>query len=178
MPRDRDFLEFIIRLIPGGICTTWVHNVLQEKDPVTITGPYGEFILQEESERPIICVAGGSGVAPIRAILEHLFNNGTARRVWYYFGARAIKDLYYHEENVERHKQHENFTYVPALSDMDTEDEWDGETGFIHTVIDRQFEDMSDFEAYLCGPPVMVDAVTETLKKHGLPHGRIYFDAF
>ena len=177
IPRDKHFLEFIVRLIPDGICTTWVFKNLKEGDPVTITGPYGEFLLRD-GDRDIICVAGGSGVAPIRAILEHLFANGTNRRIHYYFGARAVKDLYYHDTNVERAARHDNFTFVPALSARDRGDRWDGETGFIHTVIDKRFADMSQMEAYLCGPPVMVEAVKETLKKHGLPQERIYFDAF
>jgi Na+-transporting NADH:ubiquinone oxidoreductase subunit F len=178
MPKDNNFLEFIIRLVPGGICTTWVHNTLKVGDEITITGPYGDFYLNDESQRPVLCVAGGSGVAPVRSILEHLFDKGTEREVWYFFGARAIKDLYYHKENIERAKQHPNFTYVPALSAMDPGDEWDGETGFIHTVIDKMIEDPTEMEAYLCGPPVMIDAVIEMLTGKGMPEERISFDKF
>lgn len=178
MPKDNDFLEFIIRLVPGGICTTWVHFTLQEQQEVTITGPYGDFYLNEESQAPVLCVAGGSGVAPVRSILEHLFYHKTEREVWYFFGARAIKDLYYHEENIRRAKEHPNFHYVPALSAMDPGDEWDGETGFIHLVIDKMIEDPAGMEAYLCGPPVMIDAVIEVLSKKGMPEERIRFDKF
>jgi len=178
MPKDNHFLEFIIRLVPGGICTTWIHFSLKEGQEITLTGPYGEFYLREDSQRPILCVAGGSGVAPIRSILEHLFDKGTEREVWYFFGARAIKDLYYHQENIERAKKHPNFRYVPALSAMDPGDQWDGETGFVHLVIDKIIEDPTNMEAYLCGPPVMIDAVIETLTKKGMPAERIAFDKF
>jgi len=178
IPKEKHALEFIIRLVPGGICTTWVHNVLKVGDRVTITGPFGEFFLREDSDRPIICVAGGSGVAPIRSIITYLFDKGTNRRVWYFFGARAVKDLYWYEENIERQKKHENFTFVPALSALDPGDKWDGETGFIHTVIDMMIDDASEMEAYLCGPPVMVEAVAEVLMDKGMPEERIYYDKF
>lgn len=178
MPKDSGVVELIIRLVPNGICTTWVHTLLAEGDRVTITGPYGEFYLREDSDRPIICVGGGSGVAPVRSIVEHLFDKGTQRRVDCFVGQRALRDLYWHKENVARAARHRNFRYFPSLSGLEPGDEWEGETEFIHLVVDRIINDAADKECYLCGPPIMIDAVIGVLKDKGLPEERIYFDKF
>ncbi len=178
MPKDEGIVEFIIRLVPDGICTTWVHTLLAEGDRVTITGPYGEFYLREDSDRPIICVGGGSGVAPVRSIVEHLFDTRTQRKVDCFIGQRALRDLYWHRENVARAAHHKNFRYFPSLSGLQGGEEWEGETDFIHLVVDKAIADASDKECYLCGPPIMIDAVIATLKDKGLPEERIYFDKF
>lgn len=178
-PSSHNQVEIIVRLVPGGLCTGYIFNQLEEGDEVYLTGPYGEFVLQEKSAKEIICVAGGSGVAPIKAIITHLFfEQNTERKVTYFFGARAVKDLYYYKECLELAKKQRNFTFVPVLSEMDPGDKWDGETGFVHTVVDKMYDNCADMEAYLCGPPVMVDAVTAVLKKKGMPESSIYFDKF
>ena len=177
-PSSLHEVEITVRLVPGGLCTGYIFKHLQEGEEIYLTGPYGDFFLQEESDREIICVAGGSGVAPIKSIITHMFENNTNRKVSYFFGARAIKDLYFYEECLELEKKHKNFRYVPALSDMDHVDVWDGKTGFIHTVVDEMYENCENMEAYLCGPPVMVDAVTEVLKKKGMPDEHMFFDKF
>lgn len=178
MPKERHALEFFIRLVPGGICTGWVHSALKEGDRVRVTGPYGDFFLREDSDRPILCVGGGSGVAPVRSIVEHLFDKGTQREVYCVAGQRAVKDLYWHVVNVERARQHSNFHYYPSLSALDRGDPWDWDTDFAHLVVDRIIEDASEFECYLCGPPVMIDAVIDTVRAKGLPEERIFFDKF
>jgi len=98
--------------------------------------------------------------------------------VTYFFGARAVKDLYFYHECLELARKHPNFTYVAALSAMDPGDQWDGETGFIHTIVDKMISTCENTEAYLCGPPVMIDAVIEVLKRKGMPESNIYFDKF
>lgn len=177
-PSWQHALEIIVRLVPGGLCTGYIFNRLKVGDTIYVTGPYGDFYLREDSPRDILCVAGGSGVAPIKSIITHLFEQGTTRQVLYFFGARAVKDLYFYRECLELASRYPNFTYVPALSAMDPEDQWDGETGFIHTVIDRHVGSCQNMEAYLCGPPVMIDAVIEVLKRKGMPESLIYFDKF
>ncbi len=177
-PTERQTLEFLIRLIPNGVCTTWVHKVLNEGDDAHLTGPYGDFYLREEENRPIICVGGGSGVAPVRSIVTYLFEKGTDREVYCFIGQRACKDLYWHDENVERAEKEKNFHYTASLSNLDDGDKWDGDTAFIHLVIDKAIEDASEFEAYLCGPPIMIDAVSEVLVKKGISEDRLFFDAF
>ncbi len=178
-PSMKHFVEIIVRLVPGGLCTTYIFEELTVGQEIYITGPFGEFYWHEESDREMVCVAGGSGVAPIRSILDTMFEkNITDRKVTYFYGARAVKDLYYYHECLEYEKKFPNFKYVPALSAMDPGDKWDGETGFIHLVIDKYYDDCSDKEAYLCGPPVMIDAVIEVLRKKGMPEEYIYFDKF
>jgi Na+-transporting NADH:ubiquinone oxidoreductase subunit F len=177
-PSWKHAIEIIVRLVPGGLCTGYIFHRLKVGDMIYVTGPYGDFYLREDSQRDIICVAGGSGVAPIKSIITHLFEKGTTRRVTYFFGARAVKDLYFYHECLELARKHPNFTYVAALSAMDPGDQWDGETGFIHTIVDKMISTCENTEAYLCGPPVMIDAVIEVLKRKGMPESNIYFDKF
>lgn len=164
-PAMTSSLEFIIRLVPKGQATTFVHLALEVGDSIIITGPYGDFYLKEESDKDIICIAGGSGKAPIRAILFYLKDRGMNRKVKYFFGARSKKDLYYTEEFMELSKEYPNFQYIPALSEPLPEDKWEGETGLITHVVDKYCEDLKESEAYLCGSPRMIDACIEVLEK-------------
>jgi Na+-transporting NADH:ubiquinone oxidoreductase subunit F len=177
-PSHTNFVELLVRLIPDGLCTTYMFNVLKEGDNATLTGPYGDFYLRGESTKDIICVAGGSGVAPVRSIVNHLFEKGTDRKVTYFFGAREKKDCYYMEEFQQIEKEHQNFKFVPALSMPTPEDEWKGETGFIHLSIEKYIKDFSNVEAYLCGPPPMIDAVINYLTSKGVKESDIHFDKF
>lgn len=177
-PSDKGIIEFIIRLVPGGVATTYVHKALDVGDKGILTGPYGDFYLQEDSDRDIICIAGGSGKAPIRSILFHMQDKDIRRNVKYFFGARTSKDLYYTEELQQLEKDFPNFEYIPALSHPLETDEWDGETGLITDVIDRNVGSLSNSEAYLCGSPGMIDACNVVLTKHGLPEEFIYYDKF
>lgn len=177
-PRETDHIEFIIRMVPKGKATTYVHKALEVGDKVIVTGPYGDFYLQEDSNRDMIMIAGGSGKAPIRSILHYLRDQGMPRKVKYFFGARSKKDLYYTEEFEELAKEYPNFEYIPALSDPLPEDDWKGETGLITDVVDRLTGDLSDSEAYLCGSPGMIDACNNVLEKHKLPDQQCFYDKF
>ncbi|MCF7925630.1 MAG: 2Fe-2S iron-sulfur cluster binding domain-containing protein, partial [Candidatus Izimaplasma sp.] len=157
-PKHNDILEFIVRYVPKGKATTYVHKAIIVGDTISLTGPYGDFYLNEGSNKDIICIAGGSGKAPIRSILSYLKDKGMPRKVTYFFGARSKRDLYYTEEFETLEKEFDNFTYVPALSDPEPDDNWEGETGLITDVVDRMTGDLSDKEAYLCGSPGMIDA--------------------
>ena len=177
-PSEKDFVELLVRLIPDGLCTTYMFKVLKKGANATVTGPYGHFYLREESKKDVICVAGGSGVAPVKSIIYHLFEKGTDRKVTYFFGARQKRDLYYTEEFRRLEKEHPNFKYVPALSMPSPEDGWTGETGFVHLSIEKYIKDFSKVEAYLCGPPPMIDAVIRVLTTKGVKESDIYFDKF
>jgi Na+-transporting NADH:ubiquinone oxidoreductase subunit F len=177
-PKHTNILEFIIRYVPKGKATTFVHKALMVGDTITLTGPYGDFFLQEDSNKDIICIAGGSGKAPIRSILSYLKDRGMPRKVKYFFGARAVKDLYFTEEFKELEKEFPNFQYIPALSDPDEDDNWQGETGLITEVVDRMVGDLSNSEAYLCGSPGMIDACNKVLDDHNLPLERCFYDKF
>jgi Na+-transporting NADH:ubiquinone oxidoreductase subunit F len=177
-PKHTDMIEFIIRMVPKGKATTFVHKALEVGDKVIVTGPYGDFFLQEDSNRDMICIAGGSGKAPIRSILYYLRDQGMPRKVKYFFGAKAVRDLYYTEEFMKLAEEFPNFEYIPALSEPDEGDDWDGEVGLITDVVDRLTGDLNEAEAYLCGSPGMIDACIKVLKKHDIPDKQVFYDKF
>jgi len=174
---EKNELEFIIRYVPKGEATTFVHKAMENGDPITITGPYGDFYLRD-TEKPAVFIAGGSGKAPIRSILYQMKKDGFNKKVRYFFGAKSKKDLYYTEEMRKLEEEFDNFEYIPALSHPEEDDKWEGETGLITDVLDRMTGDLKDHEAYLCGSPGMLDACIEVLKKHDIPEDNVFFDKF
>ena len=176
-PLDKGVVELEVRLVPNGICTTYVFQHLKVGDTVSINGPYGDFCLHD-SERDIIFVAGGSGMAPIKAILHDMVEKGIDRKTTYFFGARAVRDLFLVEEMRALEKKLPRFTFVPALSSPLPEDKWEGETGLITEVLDRHFDKLDHHEAYLCGSPGMIDASIRVFRSKGLPEELVFFDKF
>jgi Na+-transporting NADH:ubiquinone oxidoreductase subunit F len=176
-PSAKDTVELEIRLVPNGICTTYVFNHLKEGDPVTINGPYGDFYLRD-SGREIIFIAGGSGMAPIKSMLLDMAEKGVTRKATYFFGARTTRDLFLVEEMRALEKRLAGFTFVPALSSPGPGEAWTGETGLITEVLDRRFSRLDNHEAYLCGSPGMIDASVKVLKSKGMPDELIFFDKF
>jgi Na+-transporting NADH:ubiquinone oxidoreductase subunit F len=176
-PSRKDAVELEVRLVPNGICTTYVFQYMKEGDEVTINGPYGDFFLRE-TERDIVFIAGGSGMAPIKSILSGMVEKGSTRKATYFFGAVSKRDLFLVEEMRELEKKLPNFRYVPALSGPKPEDEWDGDTGLITEVLDRHLTSGENVEAYLCGSPGMIDASIAVLTKKGIPQELIYYDKF
>jgi Na+-transporting NADH:ubiquinone oxidoreductase subunit F len=176
-PSDRKHIDLVIRLVPGGICTTWVHTILKEGDPVCLNGPYGDFVLRE-TDRDILFVAGGSGLAPIRSFLFQMVEEGSERDAVFYFGAVGKRDLYMVDEMAAFEKKLPHFRFVPALSKPAPEDAWTGEAGLITEVIDRLESDPKEKEIYVCGSPGMVDAVEKTLTARGVPAERVFYDKF
>jgi Na+-transporting NADH:ubiquinone oxidoreductase subunit F len=177
-PKQKDYVEMIVRYVPNGQATTYVHKALEVGDKVTLIGPFGDFYLQEQSDKPIVCIAGGSGKAPIRSILFRLRDLGMNRKVKYFFGAKAVRDLYYTEEFKALEKEFPNFEYIPALSAPDEGDNWKGEVGLITDVLDRLTGDLTGSEAYLCGSPGMIDACIKVLNKHDIKKENVYYDKF
>ncbi|MDY0317467.1 MAG: FAD-binding oxidoreductase [Candidatus Izemoplasmatales bacterium] len=177
-PKITHEIELIIRMVPKGKATTFVHRALELGDKVIVTGPYGSFYLREDSNRDIVCIAGGSGKAPIRSILYFLKDQGMPRKVKYFFGARSKKDLYYTEEFVELAKEFPNFEYIPALSDPLPEDNWQGDIGLITDIVDKYSGDLSESEAYLCGSPGMINACIKVLNKHDIKESNVFYDKF
>jgi len=173
---EPSIVQLVVRLVPGGIGSTYLHNV-KPGDTVFFTGPYGEFWLSEDPSVEIICVGGGCGIAPIRNIVYTLYERWPDRACWLFFGCRATRDVFYLEEFEELAKKHPNFHVVYALSDKLGEDEkWDGETGFIHLSVDKYLEPGIRRQAFLCGPPLMIEAVTSVLKEKGTSD--IFYDEF
>lgn len=177
VPSRKDIVELEIRLVPNGICTTYVFQYMKEGDEVTINGPYGEFYLRD-SEAEIVFIAGGSGMAPIKSILLDMAEKGIDRKATYFFGARTTRDLFLVDEMRELEKRLPRFNFVPALSAPTEEDKWSGETGLITEVLDKHLEDGNKVEAYLCGSPGMIDASVEVLTKKGFPEELIFYDKF
>lgn len=176
--KDPKTIEFITRLVPKGVASTYLVRALDIGDKVRLTGPFGDFYLQEDSQKSIIMIAGGSGKAPIRSIVYRLIDLGFKREATYFFGARTQKDLYFTEEFLEIAKNHPNFTYVPALSHANDDEAWKGEKGLITEVVAKLTGDLKNHEAYLCGSPGMIDACIKVLKSKGMEEKNIYFDKF
>ncbi|MDC7218701.1 MAG: 2Fe-2S iron-sulfur cluster binding domain-containing protein [Spirochaetales bacterium] len=176
-PSEADCVELEIRLVPEGICTTWVHDYLKEGQEVTINGPYGDFFLRD-TKRDIICIAGGSGNAPIKSIMMDMAEKGNARNLTYFYGARTRKDLVLPDEMTALAEKLPNGQYVPVLSEPSDEDNWEGETGFVTDAAARFLKSGDNTEAYLCGSPGMIDACVKVLTKAGIPEELIYYDKF
>jgi propane monooxygenase reductase subunit len=174
VPSDDGLLEFMIKLYPGGrFSGLLADGVLQPGDELEVKGPYGVFTLRE-TERPLVFIGGGAGMAPILSLLRAMAAEGVSRPAVYYYGAREEQDLFHHDELNALASALPDFRFVPALSDA----HWDGETGLITDVVDRREPDLAEVEAYLCGPPPMVDAATDLLLRRGVPEAHIHFDKF
>jgi propane monooxygenase reductase subunit len=174
MPSDDGRLEFMIKHYPGGrFSSLLADGGLQVGDELQVKGPYGVFTLRE-TERPLVFIGGGAGMAPILSLLRLMADRGVSRPAVYYYGAREEQDLFHLEELRELAAALPGFRFVPALSHA----EWEGETGLITDVVDRCEQDLAEVDAYLCGPPPMVDAATELLLRRGTDEARIHFDKF
>jgi Na+-transporting NADH:ubiquinone oxidoreductase subunit F len=176
-PADRGVIELIVKLVPGGICTTYLWEYLKEGDAVRINGPYGEFRLSGTAA-PMICIAGGSGMAPIKCILHQMANEGIERKARFYFGANVVKDLYLVEEMKAFEEKLADFRFIPVVARPAEGEEWEGARGLVTEAVERDYEDTSGCEGYLCGPPGMIDASIEVLTGRGMPKDRVYFDKF
>ena len=171
-------VELNVRLVPGGIASTYLHS-LKEGDDVVFTGPYGEFRLNEEPSTEIVCVAGGCGIAPIKIIIYSLYDRWPDRTCRLFFGCRTTQDIFYLDDFEELARKHPNLHVVYALSDpLGRHEKWDGDTGFIHLSVDKYLEAGVKRQAFLCGPPPMVNAVTRVLEEKGLASEDIFYDEF
>ncbi len=181
-PGDKGVIEVLIRLVPGGIATTWVHTRLKEGMEVELIGPFGDFE-RSETDAAMVCIAGGSGMAPFKSILYDMFEKGDLdREVWYFFGARTTKDILYMKEMMELDAKWENFHFIPALSEPEEGSNWSGETGMITDVLDNYLKTKIDSgkarEGYLCGSPGMIGACNNVLTANDIPLDKIYYDNF
>ena len=178
-PRANDHLEFIIKVFPGGRFSSLLEGGISVGQDLVVKGPYGVFMLREKSNSDIICIGGGSGMAPLWSVLNSMAERGIERKATYYYGARTRKDLFYLDRLQQLEERLPGFRFVPALSMATAEDEWDGETGLITEVLDRNLEaGQKQMQAYLCGPPPMIDAAIPVLVSKGIGEDRIFFDKF
>ncbi len=177
-PHADEYLEIHIRRVPEGRFTDFVFSDLREKTILRFQGPLGSFFLREASLQPIIMVAGGTGFAPVKSMLEHAFYIGMTRPLHLYWGARARHDLYQHELAETWVQKHANFRYTPVLSEPHPEDHWQGRVGWVHQAVATDYPDLSLHEVYMSGPPPMIEAGKTVFSAQGLPREQLYYDAF
>ena len=178
-PHDDEFVQLHVRHVPGGQFTDHVFGKMKERDILRFEGPHGTFFLREDSAKPIVFVASGTGFAPIKAILEHAFNKGIERPMVLYWGGRRPKDLYLNDLATKWAADHANFRYVPVISDASPEDAWSGRTGFVHRAVMHDFPDLSGHQVYACGVPIMVDSAKKDFTGQcKLPEEEFYADSF
>jgi len=178
-PHDDEFLQLHIRHVPGGLFTDFVFNEMKEKAILRFEGPHGTFFLREDSTKPLVLVASGTGFAPLKSILEHAFHNRHQREMTLYWGARTPRDLYQLELAQGWASEHANFKFVPVISEPQPGDGWQGRTGLVHQAVLDDFADLSGVQVYACGAPVMVAAARESFSgQRGLPQEEFFSDAF
>ena len=194
-PEDNDVIVLNVRIalppfdkkknrfkkVNPGIVSSYIYS-LKAGDKVVVSGPYGEFFLQE-SDNEKMFIGGGAGMAPLRSHIQHLFHTlHTKAKVTFWYGGRSLQELFYQEDFEKIAQENSNFSYHVALSEPKSEDNWTGHTGFIHQVILEQYlqkhETPENIEYYICGPPLMLEAVLKMLDELGVPQNMIYYDDF
>ena len=170
--------ELHVRHMPGGKFTDHVFGVMKEKDILRIEGPFGSFYLREDSAKPMVLLASGTGFAPIKAIIEHLQFKNITRPAVLYWGGRRPADLYMHDWVLAKVAEMPHLRYVPVVSDALPEDAWTGRTGFVHQAVLRDIADLSGHQVYACGAPIVVDSAQTAYVAAGLPEGEFYADSF
>lgn len=175
-PHDDEFIELHVRHVPGGQFTGFIFDALEEKAILRIQAPLGTFTLREDSDRPILFMAGGTGFAPIKGIIEHAFYLGVTRPMHLYWGVRKQDDLYLSDLPLSWARDHANFHYTPVLSEPD--EEWAGRSGFVHEAVVADHPDMSGFDVYMAGPPPMVESGRRVFAAAGLSLDHLFSDAF
>ncbi|MEX2240436.1 MAG: cytochrome b N-terminal domain-containing protein [Burkholderiales bacterium] len=177
-PQESERVELHIRRIPGGRYTGHVFERMRAGDKVRFEGPLGAFFLREDSEKPIIFVAGSTGFAPVKSMLEYAFAKGMRRRMLLYWGTRHLEDLYLAELPRRWAREHGNFTFVPVLSEPAPEDRWQGRTGLVHEAILADFPSLAGHQVYACGSSAMVEAAHPAFRARGLAQDDCFADAF
>lgn len=176
---DQPGIELHIRHMPGGKFTDHVFGAMKEKEILRLEGPFGSFFLREDSDKPIVLLASGTGFAPIKAILEHVRFKRIEREVSLYWGARRRADLYRADWCEAFAADLPSLRYVPVLSEPRPEDGWHGRTGFVHEAVMQDLPDLSRYEVYACGAPVMVEAAQrDFVSRCNLPAESFFADAF
>ena len=178
-PHTDELVELHIRHVAGGNFTDHVFGKMKERDILRLEGPLGSFFLREDSAKPIVFVASGTGFAPIKSILESAFYKKIERPMVLYWGARRPKDLYLNALPEKWAREHANFRYVPVISEARPEDAWRGRSGFVHRAVMEDMPDLSGHQVYACGVPIMVDSArTDFIARCQLPEDEFYADSF
>ena len=177
--RETGLLELHLRNVSGGSFTGHVFNDMPDRAMLRVEGPLGGFYLREDSEaRQIILIAGGTGFAPVKAIIEHVVARKLKHRLHLYWGARTTKDLYQDEKVQQWLSVLKDFRYTPVLSEPLDTDSWQGRVGWLHDAVAADYADLSEVDVYASGPPPMIEGVKQKLFSQGLSTDRLYFDSF
>ncbi len=191
-PSNDETLEFHIRHVEGGYFTDHVFEQMKEKALVRIEGPHGSFFVRDaevtgndtdnkeqgQTAHPIIFIAGGTGFAPIKGMIEQLIEQGDERPLHLYWGVRRETDLYRDDLAKKWAFQHPQISYIPVLSDVSDDDDWRGRRGFVHQAVAEDFPDLSGFDVYMAGPPPMIEAAKKRFSELGLPEDQLFYDSF
>jgi CDP-4-dehydro-6-deoxyglucose reductase len=178
-PHLDEHVTLHIRHMPGGVFTEHVFKTMKERDILRFEGPLGTFFLREDSDKPMVLLASGTGFAPIKALVEQAIDKKTDRPMVLYWGGRRPKDLYMHALCEEWARTLPNFKYVPVISDPLPEDGWSGRTGFVHRAVMDDLPDLSGYQVYACGAPIVVDsAQRDFVAQCKLPEEEFYADSF
>ncbi len=175
-PHDDDYIELHIRHVDGGVFTDWAFTQMKEKTILRIEAPLGSFTLDEDSDRPMLFIAGGTGFAPIKSQIEHAFHAGLSRPMELYWGVRAQPDLYLPDLPRQWEQAHDNFRFVPVLSEPD--EGWEGRKGWVHEAVLEDHDNLADYDIYMAGPPVMVKAARDAFLGRGVPEEQMHYDSF
>lgn len=176
-PLQEGYIDLVIGYVPEGVVTTYVHHHLNEGDTVYLNGPYGDFYYQD-NDREMVMVATGTGVAPILSILNYMEAMDIQRKARFYFGARTPEDLFMLDHFKKLEETLYDFKFIPCLSRVEEDSEWEGFRGRVNNAIDKYITDGENKEGYLCGSESMIDTVVNSLIKKGIPEEIIYFDKF
>lgn len=176
-PKDLFAIEIYVGLINKGIVSTYVHEYLKEEDELVMRGPFGDFYYRD-SDRDILLIATGTGLAPIMSILHHIRAENIQRKATLFFGTRTREDLYCIEELREMEKQLPSFTFIPTLSRATEDTQWKGKRGRVTDLIEDLVSERADYDIYICGNPEMVDSCTDGLLEKGISKDQMYFDKF
>ncbi|MCB6184912.1 2Fe-2S iron-sulfur cluster binding domain-containing protein [Leeia sp. TBRC 13508] len=178
-PSTADEIELNIRIVPGGVGTTWIHESLKVGDSISFSGPYGRFFVHKSANVASLFMAGGSGLSSPRSMILDLLDDGSELPITLVYGARNQTELYYHQEFLALAEKHANFTYLPALSGEPEDSDWTGYRGYVHEAAKAHFDnDFRGQKAYLCGPPIMIESCITTLMQGRLFERDIYTEKF
>lgn len=182
-PHDDELLQLHVRNYPGGTFSKYVFTSMKEKEILRFEGPLGTFFLRGDSDKPIIFVASGTGFAPIKSMLEHIFHSnnmhGSERQIVLYWGTRTKADLYLAELAGSWQQAHDNFTFIPVLSEALPTDDWHGRSGLVHQAVLQDFDSLAGYQVYACGAPVMVEAAYKDFTQlRNLPENEFFSDMF
>jgi CDP-4-dehydro-6-deoxyglucose reductase len=177
-PHQQDSLEIHVRRVPGGRFSDELLGDMKAKALLRFEGPLGSFFLREDNDRPAILMAGGTGFAPLKSMVEHAIATRAERPLHIFWGVRARRDLYMAERARGWAEAHPEIAFTPVLSDPAPDDEWTGATGFVHEAVVARYPDLSGHAVYMSGPPVMIAAGRTAFRAAGLPADALYFDSF